>query len=180
VIESRDQSLVNRCLKGDRKALDTLVREYQKPLYNAAYRILGNPEDAADVTQAALLKAFENLDRYDANYKLFSWLYRITINEALNQLKRSKHQQTLDEHAVDDHPGPDVEAESGNLARQIQDGLMALTDQYRTVIVLRHFADLSYREIGEILEIPEKTVKSRLYSARQLMKERLLTHGFNV
>ena len=180
MIESRDQSLVDRCLKGDRRALEALVREYQKPLYNAAYRILGNPEDAADVTQAAFLKAFENLDRYDPKYKLFSWMYRIAVNEALNQLKRSKHQQPLDDLAADDHPGPDAEAEAGNLSRDIQGGLMALTDEYRTVIVLRHFSDFSYRQISDILEIPEKTVKSRLYSARQLMKEQLQAHGFNL
>ena len=157
-----------------------MVREYQKPLYNAAYRILGNPEDAADVTQAAFLKAFENLHRYDPDYKLFSWMYRIAVNEALNQLKRSKPQQPLDERTADDHPGPDAEAEARYLSREIQDGLMALTDQYRTVIVLRHFSDFSYRQISDILEIPEKTVKSRLYSARQLMKDHLLAHGFNL
>ena len=177
MIKSRDQSLVDRCLSGDRQALETLVRDYQKPLYNAAYRILGNPEDAADATQAAFLKAIENLDRYDPNYKLFSWMYRIAVNEALNQLKRKKNQQPLDDRAVDDNPGPDAEFEAGNLSREIQDGLMALTDPYRTVIVLRHFADFSYRQISDVLEIPEKTVKSRLYSARQLMKERLLAHG---
>ena len=180
MIKSQDQSLVDRCLKGDRRALEALVREYQKPLYNAAYRILGNPEDAADVTQAAFLKAFENLHRYDPDYKLFSWMYRIAVNEALNQLKRSKPQQPLDDRTADDHPGPDAEAEAGHLSREIQDGLMALTDQYRTVIVLRHFSDFSYRQISDILEIPEKTVKSRLYSARQLMKDHLLAHGFNL
>jgi len=180
VTKSRDQSLVDRCLNGDRQALETLVREYQHPLYNAAYRILGNPEDAADATQAAFLKAIENLDRYDSNYKLFSWMYRIAVNEALNQLKRKKNQQPLDDRAVDDNPGPDEQVEAGNLSREIQDGLMALTDSYRTVIVLRHFADFSYRQISDVLEIPEKTVKSRLYSARQLMKERLLAHGVTV
>ena len=168
---------MQRCLKGDRQALEALIREYQKPLYNATYRILGNPEDAADATQAAFLKAIEHLDRYDPNYKLFSWMYRIAVNEALNQLKRKKNQQPLDDRAVDNTPGPDANAEAGNLSREIQDGLMRLTDSYRTVVVLRHFGDFSYRQISDILEIPEKTVKSRLYSARQLMKERMLAHG---
>lgn len=154
-----------------------MIREHQRPLYNAAYRILGNPEDAADATQAAFLKAIENLDRYDPNYKLFSWMYRIAVNEAINQLKRKRIQQPLDDRAVDDEPGPDARFEAGDLSREIQDGLMALTDSYRTVVVLRHFGDFSYRQISDILEIPEKTVKSRLYSARQLMKERLVAHG---
>jgi len=175
--KSRDHVLVERCLSGDRRALEALVREYQRPLYNAAYRILGNPEDAADVMQAALLKTFEHLDQYDPQYRFFSWVYRIAVNEALNQLKRNKQQQPLDDREPADGPGPDAEADAGTLSREIQESLMSLTEDYRTVLVLRHFADCSYRQIGEILEIPEKTVKSRLYTARQLMKERLLSHG---
>jgi RNA polymerase sigma-70 factor (ECF subfamily) len=171
---------VDRCLKGDRQALEALIREYQKPMYNATYRILSNPEDAADATQTAFLKAIEHLDGYDPNYKLFSWMYRIAVNEALNQLKRKKVQQPLDDLAIDDNPGPDAGVEAGDLSREIQDGLMALTDSYRTVVVLRYFGDFSYRQISDILEIPEKTVKSRLYSARQLLRDQLLAHGLNL
>jgi RNA polymerase sigma-70 factor (ECF subfamily) len=177
MIKSRDQSLVDRCLAGDRRALEALVRDYQKPLYNAAYRILGNPEDAADATQAAFLKAIEHLGCYDPNYKLFSWMYRIAVNEAINQLKRKKNQQPLDDEPPSADRGPDAEVEGGDLSRCIQEGLMALTEDYRTVVVLRHFSDLSYREISDVLAIPEKTVKSRLYSARQSMKQGLIASG---
>jgi RNA polymerase sigma-70 factor (ECF subfamily) len=180
VVNSRDHALVQRCRIGDRQALETLIREYQRPVYNAAYRILGNPDDAADATQAAFLKVFENLDSYDPNYKFFSWIYRIAINESINQFKRNRKLQPLGDDDMPDAGGPESEAESDDQARWIQDGLMALNDEYRTVVVLRHFSDLSYREISDVLEIPEKTVKSRLYSARQLMKERLLTHGINI
>ena len=177
MVNSRDHALVDRCRNGDRQALEALVGTYQKPVYNAAYRILGNPDDAADVTQAAFLKAFENLDGYDPKYKFFSWIYRIAVNESINQLKRIRKQQPLDEGEAADDPGPDDEVEAGNLSREIQDGLMALNVEYRSVIVLRHFSDCSYRQISEILQIPEKTVKSRLYSARQLMKDQLLANG---
>ena len=78
---SRDRALVKRCLNGDRQALTALIEAYQKPLYNAAYRILGNPDDAADATQAAFLKAFEHLRKYNPKYKFFSWIYRIALNE---------------------------------------------------------------------------------------------------
>jgi len=174
---SRDHALVERCRQGDRQALEALIREYQRPVYNAAYRILGNPDDAADATQAAFLKAFENLDRYDPNYKFFSWIYRIVINESINQRNRTRDQQPLDDNQPAADSGPDSTVEAGDVALRIQDGLMALNDDYRTVVVLRHFSDLSYRQISEILEIPEKTVKSRLYSARQLMKDRLIANG---
>lgn len=180
MVNSRDHALVIRCRKGDRQALEALVGQYQKPLYNAAYRILGNPDDAADVTQAAFLKAFENLDGYDPKYKFFSWIYRIAVNEAINQLKRIRKTQPLDEGEPASDPGPDDEVETGKLSRELQDGLMALNEEYRTVIVLRHFSDCSYRQISEILQIPEKTVKSRLYSARQLMKDQLLANGIHL
>ena len=177
MVNSRDHALIERCRKGDRKALEALVGEYERPVYNAAYRILGNPEDAADATQAAFLKAFENLDRYDPQYKFFSWIYRIAVNESINQLKRIRKQLPLDEGEIADDPGPDDEFDAGKLSREIQEGLMSLSEDYRTVIVLRHFSDCSYRQISEILEIPEKTVKSRLYSARQLMKDQLIANG---
>jgi len=180
MVNNRDQALVERCRKGERQALEALIREYQRPVYNAAYRILGNPDDAADATQAAFLKVFENLDRYDPNYKLFSWIYRIAVNESINQIKRIRKLEPLEDDAVADGVGPDSTAESSDLSRCIQEGLMALTDEYRTVVVLRHFSDLSYREISDVLEIPEKTVKSRLYSARQLMKDRLLVNGIQL
>ena len=164
-------------MRGDRKALAALIEEFQGPLYNAAYRILGNPEDAADATQAAFLKAFEHLDSYDPKYKFFSWIYRIAVNESINHAKRNRPHQQVDESAAGNDPGPYRETEAGDLAHQVQEALMTLPDHYRTVLVLRHFSDCSYREIGDILEIPERTVKSRIFSARQLMKDQLLASG---
>ena len=169
--------LIEKCRSGDREALGELLGQYQKPVYNAAYRILGNPDDAADVTQAVFLKVFENLDRYDPKYRFFSWIYRIAVNESINQNKRGSRLQPLDEREIPARGGPDAALESSSLSDQIQDGLMALNESYRMVVVLRHFSDFSYREIGTILDIPEKTVKSRLYSARQAMKETLQARG---
>lgn len=170
-------ALIEKCKSGDREALGELLGQYQKPVYNAAYRILGNPDDAADVTQAVFLKVFENLDRYDPKYRFFSWIYRIAINESINQNKRGARTQPLDEREIPAWGGPDAALESSSLSEQIQDGLMALNENYRMVVVLRHFSDFSYREIGQVLDIPEKTVKSRLYSARQAMKETLQARG---
>ena len=173
----RDLALIERCRKGDRAALDELVRAYEKPVFNAAYRILGNPDDAADATQTVFLKALENLDRYDPKYKFFSWIYRIAVNESINMGKRTSRQTPLDDYEPASNESPVREAEADDLSREIQMGLMKLNENYRTVVVLRHFTDCSYREISEILEIPEKTVKSRLYSARQLMKDQLDAQG---
>jgi RNA polymerase sigma-70 factor (ECF subfamily) len=175
--DSRDQALIKRCQHGDRKALGELLGHYEKPIYNATYRILGNPEDAADATQVVFMKAFEHLGQYDPKYRFFSWIYKIAVNESINQLKRGRNQQPLDDTEVAGTRGPEANVEAGDLHREIQDGLMGLTEDYRTVIVLRHFSECSYQQISEILQIPEKTVKSRLYSARQMMKDRLQARG---
>lgn len=166
-------------MRGDRQALEELLGQYEKPVYNAAFRILGNPDDAADATQAVFLKAFERLGQYNPRYKFFSWIYRIAINESINQLKRTKNQQPLDDTEVAATQSPEASFEAGDLGREIQAELMTLKEDYRTVIVLRHFSECSYQQMSDILQIPEKTVKSRLYSARQLMKESLQARGIN-
>ncbi len=174
---SRDQALIKRCQSGDRRALEELLQQYQRPVFNVALRMLGNTEDAADVTQTVFMKAFENLDRYDPEHKFFSWVYRIAINESINQINRGKQTEPLDESSAAINPGPAANAESAAVSRRVQKALMTLSEDYRLVIVLRHFSELSYREISTVLHIPEITVKSRLYSARQLLKDQLADTG---
>lgn len=175
--KSRDHELILRCRRGDRQALGELIKEYERPIYNAAFRILGNPDDAADVTQTVFMKVFERIDQYNPEYKFFSWIYRIAINESINQRNRSKDLQSYeDEHAaVGSDPEDSIDAKK--LSDIIQAGLMELQEDYRVVVVLRHFSEMSYHDISGILSIPEKTVKSRLYSARQLMKAQLVARG---
>ncbi len=177
--KGRDQALIERCKRGDRRALEQLLGDYERPVYNAAYRIVGNPDDAADVTQSVFLKAFERLDQYNPKFKFFSWIYRIAINESINQIKSNSKQQPLGDQEIADLRGPDDFVRAGDLSRCIQGGLMSLQEDYRTVVVLRHFSECSYRQISEILHIPEKTVKSRLYSARQTMKADLKEDGIS-
>lgn len=157
--------------------MEALVRRFEKPVYNAAFRMLGNRDDAADVTQTTFLKLFEKIAQFDPNFRLFSWIYRITVNEAIDQLKLRKRRQPAEEAA-----SGDTSAESlarTQLCRDVQAALMELQEHHRIVIVLRYFSECSYGEIGEILDIPEKTVKSRLFSARQQMKGKLRNHGFS-
>jgi len=168
-----DAALVNDCKRGDRQAMSQLVSQYQQPVFNAAYRILGNLDDAADATQTVFLKVFEHLSEYDQKHKFFSWVYRIAINESLNQIKKRRLQEPLDDGQASPWQGPAEQLDSKKLSERIQDALMSLSDDYRTVVVLKHISGCSYQQIGEILQIPEKTVKSRLYSARQLLKKAL-------
>ena len=171
-----DLELVVRCRKGDWSAFTELVVKYQRPIYNAAFWMLRKPEDAKDITQTVFLKVAERLDEYDPKFKFFSWIYRIAVNESLNLLRRNGHQEWLDDEI--DIPGPDSanpesQATDAERARHIQRALMDLSVNDRTVLVLRHFSDCSYEEIAGILDLDEKTVKSRLFEARHRLRETL-------
>lgn len=173
--KDRDAALVNDCKLGNRQAMSELVGKYQKPVYNAAYRILGNSEDAADTTQTVFLKVFEHIADYDPKFRFFSWVYRIAINESLNQVKKHHQQEPLADSEVSPWQSPAESFESATLCNRVQAALMSLDMDYRTVVILKHMSGFSYQQISEILQLPEKTVKSRLYTARQLMKKMLST-----
>jgi RNA polymerase sigma-70 factor (ECF subfamily) len=168
-----DQSLVRRCREGDRAAFGELVVRYQKPVFNAALRMLKDPQDAIDVSQTTFLKAFEHLDAYDPSFRFYSWIYRIALNESFNALNSRKAQLPIDDEEPDDSPGPERQVESEQTGRAIEGALMGLSPELRSVVVLRHLMNMSYQDMGDILQLPEKTVKSRLYSARQLLREQL-------
>ena len=175
--EEGDSALVHRCLRGDRRAFEQLVMRYQKPVYNVALRMLRDPQDALDVAQITFLKAFEHLAGYDPTFKFYSWIYRIAVNESLNSRASRKALDSIGGEEPDEAPGPDRQVESEQTRREIEDALMRMSPELRAVAVLRHFMHLSYQDMAVILALPEKTVKSRLYSARQLLRDELLQRG---
>jgi RNA polymerase sigma-70 factor, ECF subfamily len=176
-----DEELVRRCLEGDRGAFGTLVEKYQATIYNVALRMVHDTADAEDVAQVAFVRAFQKLSTFDPKFKFFSWLYRIVVNEALNILKQRQRFEPLEAEEVSEtaeETGREEERVEGeDLERRIQECLMELKVEYRTVVVLKHFQELSYAEIGQILDIPEKTVKSRLFSARAVLRMILRKKG---
>jgi RNA polymerase sigma-70 factor, ECF subfamily len=168
-----DQALVERFRGGDRAAFTILVVRYQRPVYNAAYRVTGSAEDAKEITQDVFLKVAERLDEYDPKYKFFSWIYRIAVNESLNVRRRNGREQQIDEDV--DVPGaesanPEWQLAEAQRSRRIQGALMGMKMDDRVVLTLRHFSECSYRDIGYILGVDEKTVKSRLFEARQRLR----------
>ncbi len=142
-----------------------------------AYRMLNNCEDARDITQNVFLKAFRNLEGFDPKHKFFSWIYRIALNESINLRNSRRVPREVDERVADGHPLPDDLLCSTELSREIQSALMSMEPNQRAVIVLRHFHHCSYYDIGQILDIPEKTVKSRLFTARNQLREVLHRRG---
>lgn len=176
-MKDADAKLVESCRRGNKHAFEMLVTRYERPVFNAAYRILNNREDANDISQTVFLKVYERLNSYNPEYKFYSWLYRIAINESINLLNSRKPGSPIDERQASEHPSPEQLADSDQLGRRLQDALMDITPDNRAVVVLKHFLGCSYQEISEILDIPEKTVKSRLYTARQQLRTTLAKHG---
>ena len=169
-----EDGLIGRCLAGDRAAFEPLVERYHRPLFRVAARLLGNREEARDATQTAFLKAYQALATCDRQRKFFSWIYRILVNECLNTLRARRPTQDLD-------PGLAASAEEADAVvasetrQRIRHALLQLTPEQRDVVVLRHFAEMSYAEVAVAVGVPEKTVKSRLFSARQRLCELLAT-----
>jgi RNA polymerase sigma-70 factor (ECF subfamily) len=168
-----DSLLVAQCLAGDTSAFRPLVERYQRVLFTVALRMLGDYDEATDAAQSAFVRAFERLATYDRTHKFFSWLYRILVNECLNLQRARRGREPLDPGmAGTDNPLESLQA-SERRAR-VKMAVARLPRAQREVIVLRHFAELSYQEIAELTDLPEKTVKSRLYDARQQLGRTLL------
>jgi RNA polymerase sigma-70 factor (ECF subfamily) len=168
-----DRSLVRRYLGGERVAGEELVNRYHRSLFNVALRMLGNVQDAEDVTQTTFGNAFAALDSYDPKYRFFSWIYRMTVNESLNTIKRRRNVVSLD--GSFDVPATDGESESAADAEyRVGRALLDLKPDDRAVVVLRHFVSFSYEEISDVLGVPVKTVKSRLFTARERLRQSLL------
>lgn len=174
--DEQDRALVRRCLDDERDAAGELVDRYQRRLFNVALRMLGNVQDAEDVTQTVFGNAFLSLKSFDPKYRFFSWIYRMTVNESLNTIKRRKPMVTMEDHL--DIPVPGSENENAAEAvDRVKKALMDLNPDDRAVVVLRHFVSFSYEEMADVLEVPVRTVKSRLFTARERLRLALLQQG---
>jgi RNA polymerase sigma-70 factor (ECF subfamily) len=171
--DTEDRALVRLSLAGQTEAFGVLVTRYQKVMYTVALRMLGNQEDAQDATQDAFVKAYQRLATFDPSYRFYSWMYRIVVNQCLNVARDRRPEDPLEIDVACEGDPFDMTL-SAERHHQIEAALLKLTPDQRAVTVLRHFAGQSYGEIAEALAIPEKTVKSRLYTARQRLGELLL------
>jgi RNA polymerase sigma-70 factor (ECF subfamily) len=169
--------LVQACLSGDNAAFGNLVDQYEGKLFNVALQITGSREDAMDATQAAFVKAYEKLHTFDPSYRFFSWIYRIAINESLNHVKRRGREATLETETAATMADPEREVGDSETWNEVVRAMRELKPEHRAVVVLRHLEGLSYREIADILSIPENKVKSRLFSARRRLRHALLERG---
>jgi len=171
--DADDHAAVARCLAGDPAAYEVIVQRHQRVLFTVAFRILGDYDAANDAVQNAFINAYRKLDTFDIRRRFFSWIYRILVNECLtDQRDRRLHEPLTPELATVGSPADLLEADERR--RLVQAAILALPVEYRQVIVLRHFTELSYDEIADVVGVPAKTVKSRLYTARERLSRMLL------
>ena len=198
-LRTEDAALVAALKAGSDEAFGVLIAQYSQPLYSLIARSLQDPADAADITQEVFIKVFRNIRSFHGEASLRTWLYRIALHEASNQRRwwtRHKRQElTIDTPAgsseTDDGDegmclsatlrdgggSPLDQAVQGELKARVDDALRQLPEVFRTVVVLRELEGFSYEEIGEVLEVPAGTVKSRLKRGRAALKEILTSAG---
>jgi len=188
--EQDDAALVSACQVGDQEAFALLVQRHQRFVFNLVFRMLGQYEEADEVTQETFLAAWQGLPGFRGKARFSTWLYRIAYNCALKQLEQRKRDQALQlaiqvEQADqrinnDERIGAEIEAHDRQTI--IREHLSKLPAKYRIVLVLRHLQEMTYEEMAEILTMPVGTIKTHLFRARNLLKERLeaLEHEWRV
>jgi len=165
----KDNELVAAARHGDLGAFEKLVKQYERPVYNLALRMLGNREDARDVSQTVFLKVYENLDGFDPGQRFFSWVYRIAVNAAIDFRKSGSAAEVRLDTLGEDIQDPE-QPRQHDLQRNLQEALMKIAPEQRSVVLMKHLLGFSYQDICEVLALPEATVKSRLYEARSRLK----------
>lgn len=183
---SADAELIPLARNGQAEACTELVTRHRQAAFLFALQLLGNRDDALDVTQDALLRFVTTLGRFDAGRPIRPWLFRIVRNCARDLMRRHRVRQTesLDDHdedstprvVVDPAPDPEAVATRRQLQARVWHALAALSEPHREILVLRDYQDLAYAEIAQALDIPIGTVMSRLHAARRALRQLLAPH----
>ncbi|HBL75670.1 MAG: hypothetical protein A2W90_17250 [Bacteroidetes bacterium GWF2_42_66] len=173
-----EQKIIGEIIAGHTRQYRILVERYQNPVFRVIIKIVGDAEDAKELTQDVFVKAFESIAQYKPEHKFFSWIYRIAINRALLFVKRKKNFMQIENVPDQFYQVPDQPFEQENRDHLLNGSINELGEHYKSVVLLKYYADLSYADIADTLGIPEKTVKSRLFDARKILKEKLSKTDF--
>ena len=174
--EQPDSEIVRQIQSGEAAAFDELMRRYKRPIVNFVFRMLGNAQDADEIAQDVFVRVYQNLDTYRSETKFSTWLFALARNAAIDRLRwRARHPTESIESA------PEISASSGTaedvsareIGEQIAAAVAKLPDDQRTAIVLAEYHGMSYAEIAAVMRCSEKSVESRLYRAKQALRERL-------
>jgi RNA polymerase sigma-70 factor (ECF subfamily) len=183
----QERDLIRKAKQGDMLAFEELILKHEKIVYNLALRMMNHSEDAMDISQEVFLKAYRSLSNFDERSAFSTWLYRITHNTCIDEIRKRKGKQT---YSLEE----DLESEDGSMQRQVADdgdtpeeslmrkeqkseilrALDTLSEEHKAAIILRDVKGMSYEEIAEILELTLGTVKSRINRARNQLKSEIL------
>jgi len=179
-----ESTLIEKSIQGDVASFEKLIIKYNRYVYNIAFRMMGNEEDAKDMSQETLIKAFKAIGQFKMEANFSTWLYRITINVCKDELRKRKEnvlsydadlgdEGTLKDIIKDETANPILIYEKLELRESIESALNKLSDDNKSVVVLKDLLGYSYEEIGDILQIPIGTVRSRLNRSRSTLKKLL-------
>jgi len=178
---SESRRLINEVLNGNSAAFATLIERNKKLVSHVVFRMIANKADREDVCQEVFIKVYQNLDRFNFESKLSTWIARIAYNACLNHLEK-KHVPLLDDLGSEqdilekysgDGETPDCYMERQDIMARVRSEIDRMPVHFRTVVTLYHLDEMSYEEIAEVTDMPLGTVKSYLFRARKLLKERL-------
>lgn len=182
-----DRKLIERAQRGDKDAFAALAQRYHRNIYSLAYRMTGNREDAMDITQEVLLRAFRAIASFQPDKPFLPWIYRITWNICADRgrkIGRTPAEESIDDgnsgasRLASSTPGPDTQFEKQEVARVLREAIDQLAEGYRELIILFHLEGLSIREISDVTDMKETVIKNRLYRGRQMLKKILEAGGF--
>lgn len=171
-----EAEIVAKVLKGDRRAYALLVEEYKSPIYNLAYRMTGNSEDADDLTQETFIRAYINLWRFDPKRKFFTWLYTISINLIRNHLKKVKNDDLLNrtkniQYNENENQSPEARIIATQESNKINLALLTLKYELRVMLIMKYQQELSFEEIAEITGKSVSAVKMRVYRGLEKLEQ---------
>lgn len=174
--------------QGDKEAFGRLIEAYQGPVFNLAYRMLGNADEAEQAAQEAFIRAWTRLDSYDPSHKFSTWLLSITSNYSIDQLRKRRAQLLSIDGPLPAHPalmserasGPEAQVVESEREETVQFLLNTLPEDYRQAVVLRYWHDMSYDEIAEVMQTTVSAIKSRLFRARRQLAETSIEMGIGL
>lgn len=171
--------LIRRSLNGDKDAWGEIVKRYKVSVFGVALGILGNPADAEDAAQDAFIRAYQGLHTFHLDKRFSTWIFAITANLCKNKLRRDRLFAPLKyvARATKSHHNPEARLIEDERAQMMREALDQLSPKYRMPLVLRYYGDLEYKDIAEVMKLPEGTIKTRIHRAKSELKKLLEKKG---
>lgn len=176
----QEQLWIQQVLAGDKQAYAHIIDNYKNQLYATILRMTKNPQDAQDLVQDAFIKVYRNLEKYDASGSFSSWLYRVAINHCMDEFRKKRYSMTqieIDEERVVEPNHPELVFLKKEKSRQLERLIGTLPEDERLIILLRYVNEISYEEIGEVMDMPLSTVRNKLHRAKKKMRETVKREG---